>query len=694
MASHSCARCGTANDDGAKYCESCGASLAALVQCPTCNAMNSLGRKFCTRCGGSLELAGWEEAAQPGAIVDGVWERAGDELIRRVDPDEARRFLGTRTVRVAAGTVGVVLVDGVVDRVLAPGERTSVTLFERIASFVTGRERTAFYLVDQRPFPVPYVVRTRPSAAGEVVKTQVLVTFMLPKGNRAALAQFIANVVGARPSVSTGDLYNRLRPEVVRIAQQVIERQAAAGDVSYPDAEAEIRRLLEAAIAARDGLTVDVTLAPLTTLVSIDLQLGIGEAPKTRVCSKCGVELPAPLRFCDRCGMKQPVGVVGGAAVDDKTPLFTADGQQVELDLIVRAQGQHDDFTPARIAPVVVAAVAGQLRDQAFAALASSAGLRALEAALTPTVTETLSGLGMTLVALAVIDVRSKTGQWVLTARADLERAAEDVRLGLSWLEQRDNELDLEQLTISRVLRSEQQRRDQRFAEDQAALGDRERRDELAARGAVVDVAQIQRTAAVVATRDAAELARQKMLLEAELATSRARRDADFAELERRKRLELELAAIAEHQQLDKLRAMAALDRELAAQDQAHVMERRAALAGLTPEQMIAMQAAELAKGDGGGAAWANALAATGAGQLEAERKHAQEQRAVYDRAMAAMAQVAGSRAQAAPVIAAPVVHAGTTMVTAAGPACEACGAAMKPGAKFCGACGAAPKAV
>jgi hypothetical protein len=199
----------------------------------------------------------------------------------------------------------------------------------------------------------------------------------------------------------------------------------------------------------------------------------------------------------------------------------------------------------------------------------------------------------------------------------------------------------------------------------------------------------------VVATRDAAELARQRTLLEAELATSRARRDADFAELERRKRLELALAAIAERQQLDKLRGMAELDRELAAQDQAHVMARRTALAGLTPEQMIAMQAGELARGEGGGAAWANALAATSAGRLEAERRHAEEQRAVYDRAMGAMAQVAASRAEAAPVVAAPVISVGTVAPASpragTGPACVACGAAMKPDAKFCGACGAAP---
>src|SRR5687768_622448 len=106
MASTTCARCGTANDDGSSFCAACGANLAPQIHCPSCNTMNPLGRTFCTRCGGSLEHAGWGEPPEPGAVVDGVWERGGDELIRRVDPEDARRFLGARTVRVPAGSVG------------------------------------------------------------------------------------------------------------------------------------------------------------------------------------------------------------------------------------------------------------------------------------------------------------------------------------------------------------------------------------------------------------------------------------------------------------------------------------------------------------------------------------------------------------------------------------------------------------
>jgi len=593
---------------------------------------------------------------------------------------------------VPAGTVGVLLVDGVVQRVLPPGERTSVSLFERIARFFVQRDRTAFYLVDQRPFLVPFVVQTRPSAAGQQVKTQVLVSFTLPKGDRDVLAAFIANVVGERPSVSTGELYNLLRPEVARIAETVVERAAAGGDISYPDAEVEIRRRVSEAIGRRYGLTADATLAPLTAVGSLTLHLGTGAAPQVRPCTACRAELPASLKFCDKCGAAQPVAASGGA-MDATTPLFTSDGQQVELDLVVRVQGQHADFTAARVAPAVVTAAAAHLRAITFSALVAPGGFVALEQTIGPAVTDALRGLGMTLVALAAVDARSKTGQWLLAARADLDRATEDVRLGLAWLEQRDHELDLEQLTITRVLREQQQRRDQAFARDAAALADRERRDPLADRHAALARAQLDRDAAASAARDAAEHAQRqrgvahagelrRAQVDAELAELRARRDLDLESTERRKRLELELSALAEQQQLDKLRQMAQIDRDTTAADHAHELEKRAALRGLSPDEMIAMQAGELSKAAGGGAAWAAVLAS----RADLERRHADDTRGVYDKAMAAMADVAKSRAEAAPVITVPAVPVGAAPASRS---CASCGAAMKPDARFCGACGA-----
>ncbi|HEY4244701.1 MAG TPA: zinc ribbon domain-containing protein [Kofleriaceae bacterium] len=631
-----CARCGTSNDDGAAFCAGCGASLAAQMHCPTCNALNPLGRKFCTQCGGGLEYAGWGEPADPGAVVDGAWERGGNELIRRVDPEEARRFLGARTVRVPAGTVGVVLVDGVVERILPPGERTSVTLFQRVANFFTGRERTAFYLVDQRPFPVPFVVQTRPAATGALVKTQVLVTFSLPKGDRDALAQFIANVMRERPAVTTGDLYNLLRPEVAQLAQEELERSMLGGELSLPAAEVAIRRRLAESVARRYGLAVDATLAPLAQVAAVTLRL-------------------------------------------DK--LFTADAQAVELDVVVRVQGPPEAVSEAALQPVLAAALGAQLRGIAFGAIGTH--FAALEQAATPAVKDALAGLGLTLVGISVLDARSATGQWLLGARAELERRAAEVRVGLDRLEQRDAELDLEQLVLVRGLREEQQRRDQRFAQDTAAVDDRERRETLAARGAAMDIAAVQRQSGVAAARDAAEHERAQRAA----VLRHTQVDAEVAELRARRGAELDLRALEEQQQIEKLRAMAQLDRELAAQEHAQELEKRAQLRGLTPDEMIAAQAGELAKAEGGGAAWAAALASRG----DVERRHAAEQREVYEQAMGAMANVAASRAAPAAVgVVVPIGASGGDggRAPAATRECPQCHAGVKPDARFCGACG------
>lgn len=57
-----CGKCGTLNAENAKFCSSCGQTLAAvaaapegaLVACPSCGTQNSATAKFCSSCGGSM----------------------------------------------------------------------------------------------------------------------------------------------------------------------------------------------------------------------------------------------------------------------------------------------------------------------------------------------------------------------------------------------------------------------------------------------------------------------------------------------------------------------------------------------------------------------------------------------------------------------------------------------------------------
>jgi len=801
MSKMPCTSCGQPNEPGTRFCTRCGQSLDARALCPSCNHVQAAGNQFCMSCGAGMSGARWAPVDDQGAVIGGLWERGEGELVRRVDPEDCRSFLGARTVRVPPGTVGVVLVDGIVERILPPGEQTSVSLFERITRFFSGQsgDRTALYLVDLRPVPVPFAVKTRPGKGGDAAETQVVVSFSLQRGDKEGIASFIANVLGARPAYTARDLYDLVRPEVSALATQALERLSAQGAFTYEAAEAAIRLALEARLA-RYGLALSVTVAPLTTTTSLSFCLGTGDAPEVRPCSACSAELPASMKFCDRCGERQPT-MVSPARVCSKcsarvasgdgfcngcgtayvappataTPLFTADGARVEIDLVVRVQGQHEDFTPERLAIPLVGAVAAHLRTVSFAALASAAGFTAAEQAIRGAAEQGLASFGLVLVAAAVVDVRDKRGQWILGARADLARARDEVLLGREWLRQREDAIDLEELTFAQKLAAQGVEREARltaraaeleggrreasivaddaFGRDQAALDDRLRREAIESAQAELESARAERGAdrdrRVAAAEQSVKLAEKAFRREGELGdqahaaslargaleldaekrrqaidlgseaarrgtedaaiAARSQRDVAFDDHARRAHLGEEIAAKEQARKLEKLAAMAELDRRMAEEEHAQKRALRESLKGLSEREMIAAQATELAQTEGGGAAWAAALAGDEARRLAAE--HAAQlkdvmaqqlermehlttaalasaaQRAggtdhVYESSMESMSRVAASRAAPTPAIIAAAAPQGAACKNAD------CRAVLAPGSLFCGACG------
>jgi membrane protease subunit (stomatin/prohibitin family) len=69
-----CAKCGTQNTTGAKFCSNCGATQQTLqgasVECPTCHSQVQAGSKFCASCGTSLvpqPCKNCQAPVQPGA---------------------------------------------------------------------------------------------------------------------------------------------------------------------------------------------------------------------------------------------------------------------------------------------------------------------------------------------------------------------------------------------------------------------------------------------------------------------------------------------------------------------------------------------------------------------------------------------------------------------------------------------------
>src|SRR5262249_13913298 len=100
---------------------------------------------------------------------------------------------------------------------------------------------------------------------------------------------------------------------------------------------------------------------------------------------------------------------------------------------------------------------------------------------------------------------------------------------------------------------------------------------------------------------------------------AKARKDVEFEDHARRARLDDELKATEDARARQKLQELAEIERKMAELEGEQKRELRESLKGLSERQMIAAQAAELAKTEGGGAAWAAALAGDEARRLADE---------------------------------------------------------------------------
>jgi len=99
-----CPRCQAPNDEGARFCEDCGARLE--IACPTCGQPAGAGKKFCRSCG-AVPTTDSGRFTSPGAytpkhLAEKILAsksalfadlKGSMELLADRDPEEARKIL-------------------------------------------------------------------------------------------------------------------------------------------------------------------------------------------------------------------------------------------------------------------------------------------------------------------------------------------------------------------------------------------------------------------------------------------------------------------------------------------------------------------------------------------------------------------------------------------------------------------------
>lgn len=501
-------------------------------------------------------------------------------------------------VTIPTGSVAVVMFDGVVTEVLQPGRRAvsgfANALMERLQStddaqgtwwqrirnaFSQGAgaavesvlssklERTSIFLFDTRYIQVPYHLSATGSSEDHALDVRVDVNVHVAGTTAAsrneAFGLFLSRMVGDAPSLDAQTLHRRLLPHVERLAKDAAERFRDARGPNLPKIQEYLRDRLLAEVGQTNGLAFEVVAYTHATTLSLRLHLGQAALPELRACVNvaCSSELKFGQRFCVGCGTEQPTVVEGartcaeqgcGATVAvgqkfctscgkpyvDVDPravrLLTADGEPIELDLTFRAQCDREQRDTTRVVSSLAATARGILRSMKYAEAQSVEGVARIEKALAEGVKEAIEQLNLQLIALNVLDVRGRNGEWLLNADAEIRRARAELQVGREWLTVDADRLTLQASTLDlvrqrlrlekddRFQRAQNERADElretlaqlghRFGLDVAELQYREHRQDIADREATMDVADAQRDANRTIATDAAQRAAGRTL--------------------------------------------------------------------------------------------------------------------------------------------------------------------------------------
>ncbi len=628
-----CHSCNHENNDAARFCASCGHSLAQNQACEHCGASLPVGARFCGECGKSS--AAPEVSPGPGSFVNGFWDKGEDELVRLVsEADMVGRFFDTggapnergfwamlkslgrgaidalqgRTVQIPSGCIGALVYNGGVVEILPPGRQTTVkglwdslvrgnggspnldsaavtnSLLDSLATNLDGN-KPALYLIDRRPVPFHIQVEVPGSQAGQAITLGVSVTAHAITGTSDAakdsLTRFIQNIVRERDVLTARNVREMVRPHIERTARDVA-RTFRPGSTDYDAITQGITSDLANAIGANGGLSFEVRVTPRAAIVSLNLHLGLAQLPELAPCvhAACDGQVRFGAMYCPECGNRQPIqqnnqrickaigtdGTPCGAFVPlngrfckecgnpfsgdapEEARLITRDGELVELDLVLRAQGNRELEDPTPIHQAITNAVSRLVRQMDHAQIASPEGLQNIGEGLKTIAEQTLRALQLTLLDITVLDCKSKNGEWLMGARAELKRARLEQDLANEWLavdaaqitldgqriELDLQKLDVEQMRLDVELRQLRMQRDLAFevraierenelrtieaetshlrAIDETRLVDREARQDQSNRAATLDVQDAQRTANTEVATDEAYRNRNRTL--------------------------------------------------------------------------------------------------------------------------------------------------------------------------------------
>jgi hypothetical protein len=643
-----CTSCNTDLPAGAVFCPECGTTVTATVACKFCGEGNAPDEAFCSSCGKPTksDLASVAKNATP------VLSKAiGSEFAWLFDEDNYRS-VSSANVDIPYGAVAVTIVDGKVASVQEQSlyeKKNSVLGFvkflggikDQLLDLAFGKEQKvqSYILLNLQGLPI--VTYTHPIPTPGSLEAALRFEFWIETHGDKTTPEQLTNIgtffqrcMGSKRTLSINDFLNLAIGNIPNLISGI-----SVPNLNEQSEREKISQLLLQATGISSRCVY--VRSRKTEQKTID----ISKYQKPITCSGCDSQYFETLKFCEVCGQD-----LSGSLIPSASFLQAENKEEITIRLRYTLDVEDSDVnkSPEEISEAVVTLLGPLLRRRTVASLMDGATLDELDKVLNGDLVKQFKGY---ITDFKVIDIRTASEDWFFKvdalvqeelrkiesdkqflavdgAQIDFQEAAfaitmrrvrqgdsEELQLRKAGLESRKNiaevEIDEHELETRVDLRKEginDQAEQERLEREKAKmLRDREFNREQAKGDREDEHSTVDHTMGLekkVATHDI-DLA--DMTGEAQSRANRRATSDEIFKQEEAIRLEAEKAHKLGHieedlqdrqnqRQVDKLKAMAEMESNMAKQDNEFELSKVDSMRGMSAQEILLMQATQLAK--------------------------------------------------------------------------------------------------
>jgi hypothetical protein len=649
-----CTACNTDLPAGAGFCPECGTTAVATIACKFCGEANAPDEAFCSSCGKSTksDLPSVAKTATPE-----LSKAIGSEFAWLFD-EESYRSVSSAKVDIPYGAIAVTLVDGKVQSVKQQGlyagnKSNSILDFlgsikDQLLGLAGQREQKiqSYILLNLQDLPI--VTYTHPVPTPGQMDAALRFDFWVESnGDKTSPEQlqniglFFQRCMGSKRTLSINDFLNLAIGNIPNIVAGI-----PAANLGQLAEQENISKLLLRATGISSRCVY--VRSRKTEQKNID----ISKFQKPIVCSGCDSHYFSALKFCEVCGQDLSSALIPSAS-------FLQAENKEEITIRLRYTQDSEDGvvtkTTDEITEAVVNLLGPVLRRRSVASLMDGATLEELEKLLNVDLVKQFQGY---ITEVKVVDIRTASEDWFFRTDALVKEELRKIESDKQFLDVDGAKIDLQEAAFAITMRRVHQNNSEELQLRKAGL-------EARANIAEVEISEHELETKVdlrkegiddKAEQERLEREKAKMLRERDFNREQAKgdredehssvdhtmglekkvaaHDIDLADMtgeaqsrskrrdvsdlsfeqEEAIRLEAErmqkLGHIGEdlqdrqnQRQLDKLKAMAEMEANMAKQDADFELAKMSGMKGMSPQEILAMQAAQLVKSGGGDAA-------------------------------------------------------------------------------------------